>query len=102
MSNISQMFRSDRKPALARPTAAMVESGHWLYRGLCGRPLQFGGTSMGDLNARNLKFDRDWLLATFPQLFDSRGDVMSFLTQHVNCEYDPEENVWFMADHRFD
>ena len=48
------------------------------------------------------KFDRDWLLATFPGLFDSRGDVMAFLTQHVGCEYDSENNVWFMADHRFD
>lgn len=48
------------------------------------------------------KFDRDWLLNNFPQLFDSPGDVMHFLTQHVDCEYDPAENVWFMADHRFD
>ena len=48
------------------------------------------------------KFDRDWLLATFPGLFSSPGDVMAFLTQHVGCEYDPDRNVWFMADHRFD
>jgi hypothetical protein len=48
------------------------------------------------------KFDRDWLLATFPDMFASKGEVMEFLTQHVGCEYDPVRGVWFMADHRFD
>jgi hypothetical protein len=44
--------------------------------------------------------DRDWLPATFPDVFQTKGDVMHFLTQYVRCDYDPDEDVWYMRDDR--
>jgi len=45
--------------------------------------------------------DREWLYATFPQLFDSRGKVMKHLTSDFQCEYNGADGNWYIVDHRF-
>lgn len=46
------------------------------------------------------KVDRDFLRQLNPALFQTRGDVMSYLTQYVRCAYDPDEDVWYFEDNR--
>lgn len=46
------------------------------------------------------KVDRDFLPSFRPDLFTTHGDVMRYLTKYVTCEYDPTEEVWYIADNR--
>lgn len=46
--------------------------------------------------------DRDSLLARFPDLFDSRGDVAAFLTRAFPCERDPGDGNWYIEDRRLE
>ncbi len=43
--------------------------------------------------------DRDSLLDRYPNLFDSTGDVASFLTRAFPCERD-SDGYWYIRDHR--
>jgi hypothetical protein len=46
------------------------------------------------------KFDRDFLREVAPGRFQTKGDVMAYLTKYIRCEYDPEEDVWYFEDNR--
>ena len=46
------------------------------------------------------KVDRDFLRALNPDLFQTDGDVMHFLTQYVTCAYDPLTDQWYFQDNR--
>jgi hypothetical protein len=46
------------------------------------------------------KYDRDFLRDLNPQMFETPGDVMRFLTEYVTCEYDPDQDDWYIADNR--
>lgn len=46
------------------------------------------------------KYDRDFLRNLNPQMFETPGDVMKFLTEYVTCEYDPDQDDWYIADNR--
>lgn len=59
--------------------------------------------SRGECEAAIAEFnrgDRDRLLATFPQFFESLGDVESFLHRAFSCELDPAVGQWFIRDGR--
>jgi len=43
--------------------------------------------------------ETDWVLASFPDLFDSRGDVSSFLTRAFTCDRNPTDGQWYISDH---
>ena len=45
--------------------------------------------------------DRAMLLVRFPDLFDSNGDVASFLTRAFPCERESDGN-WYIQDRRVD
>jgi hypothetical protein len=44
--------------------------------------------------------DRERLLDTFPEFFDSLGDVESFLNRAFSCEIDAASDQWFIKDGR--
>ena len=44
--------------------------------------------------------ERDWLLATFPQFFDTPGDVSSFLTRAFTCDRNGSDGQYYITDHR--
>jgi hypothetical protein len=46
--------------------------------------------------------DRDWLATTFPGLFATYGDVMKHLHEDFQCEYNADDGLWYIVDHRFD
>jgi hypothetical protein len=46
--------------------------------------------------------DKDRLLATAPQFFDTMGDVSSFLTRAWTCDIDQSDGQWYIKDHRFE
>ena len=43
--------------------------------------------------------ERDWVLASFPDLFRSGGDVSSFLTKAFTCDRNPSDGQWYISDH---
>jgi hypothetical protein len=42
--------------------------------------------------------ERDWVLASFPDLFSSPGEVSSFLTRAFTCDPGPDKQ-WSITDH---
>jgi hypothetical protein len=46
------------------------------------------------------KIDRDFLRQVNPQQFQTKGDVMAYLTKYVRCAYDPIDDVWYFEDNR--
>ena len=46
--------------------------------------------------------DQASLLARFPNLFSSKGEVSSFLTRAFTCEIDESGGEWSIIDHRQD
>ena len=44
--------------------------------------------------------DMESLLARFPNLFTSNGEVRSFLTRAFSCELSPRDGQWYLVDHR--
>ena len=44
--------------------------------------------------------DQESLLARFPNLFSSKGEVSSFLTRAFSCEIDESGGEWYLIDHR--
>jgi hypothetical protein len=43
--------------------------------------------------------EQDWLLETFPELFDSPGEASSFLTRAWTCDRNPSDNQFYITDH---
>jgi len=43
--------------------------------------------------------ERDVVLASFPELFDNRGDVSSFLTRAFTCDENAADGQWYITDH---
>ena len=75
--------------AILAPTAAVAHDTETVYpdRGACE------AASAGMSNA-----EQDWLLDTFPEVFDTRGEVSSFLTRAWTC--DGGNGQYSIADHR--
>ena len=51
------------------------------------------------LSAKLVNDDQEFLLAIGPHLFDSVGDVSSFLTRAFTCEL-ADDGQWYLTDHR--
>jgi hypothetical protein len=61
--------------------------------------------SRGDCEAESAALsndDRDQLLARFPQLFSSEGEVASFLSRAFTCDRNPDDGKWYITDRRQD
>lgn len=50
-------------------------------------------------SAKMSQEDKERLLATQPQLFDTMGEVSSFLTRAWSCELS-SDGQWYIKDHR--
>lgn len=44
--------------------------------------------------------EQDWLVTTFPDVFDTRGEVSSFLTRAWTCDRNPSDGQYYIMDHR--
>ena len=51
-------------------------------------------------NARLSNDDAENQLALRPDRFSSLGEARSFMTRAFSCEYDPEDDAWYLPDHR--
>jgi len=40
-----------------------------------------------------------WLVATFPQFFDTTGEAASFLTRAFTCDRNPADGQYYISDH---
>ena len=45
------------------------------------------------------KAENPWLLATFPDLFDTTGEAASFLTRAWTCDRNPSDGLYYITDH---
>lgn len=59
--------------------------------------------SYGECEAENAKLsnedaERQYLIR--PDLFSSLGEARSFMTRAFSCEYDPDDDSWYLTDHR--
>ena len=43
--------------------------------------------------------ENDWLVATFPQFFDTTGEAASFLTRAWTCDRNPSDGQFYITDH---
>lgn len=43
--------------------------------------------------------EKDWLLETFPQFFDTAGEASSFLTRAWTCDRNVSDGQWYISDH---
>lgn len=43
--------------------------------------------------------ERDWVLASFPDLFSSPGEVSSFLTRAFTCDLNRSDGQYYISDH---
>jgi hypothetical protein len=43
--------------------------------------------------------EKDWLVATFPDLFDTTGEAASFLTKAWTCDRNPADGKFYITDH---
>jgi len=41
-----------------------------------------------------------WLLETFPEIFDTPGEVSSFLTRAWTCDRNGSDSQYYITDHR--
>ena len=53
-------------------------------------------------NARLSNDDAERQFPLRPDLFSSLGEARSFMTRAFSCEYHPEDDSWYLADHRRD
>jgi hypothetical protein len=44
--------------------------------------------------------ERDWLVATFPQFFDTVGEASSFLARAWTCDRSASDGQIYITDHR--
>jgi hypothetical protein len=45
------------------------------------------------------KDENAWLVATFPQFFDTTGEAASFLTRAWTCDRNPADGRYYITDH---
>ena len=43
--------------------------------------------------------EKDWVLETFPQFFDSPGEVSSFLARAWTCDRNGSDGQYYITDH---
>jgi len=43
--------------------------------------------------------EKAWLLATFPDLFDTTGEASSFLTRAWTCDRNSSDGQYYITDH---
>lgn len=43
--------------------------------------------------------EKDWVLTTFPDLFDSTGEVASFLTRAWTCDLNSSDGQYYIVNH---
>jgi hypothetical protein len=43
--------------------------------------------------------EKDWVLATFPEFFDTNGDVSSFLTRAWTCDRNGSDGKYYITNH---
>lgn len=64
-----------------------------------------GFASRGACEAASAGMSNDenaWLLATFPDVFDTTGEVASFLTRAWTCDRNPSDGLYYITDHRLE
>lgn len=44
--------------------------------------------------------EQQWLLQTFPEVFDTAGEVSSFLTRAWTCDRNSSDGLYYITDHR--
>jgi hypothetical protein len=44
--------------------------------------------------------EQTWLLDTFPDVFDTKGEVSSFLTRAWTCDRNASDGQYYITDHR--
>jgi len=62
-----------------------------------------GFASRGACEAASAGMSNDenaWLVATFPDLFDTTGEAASFLTKAWTCDRNPDDGQYYITDHR--
>ena len=74
--------------ALATAAAAHDTTTGYASRGACE------AASAGMSNDENA-----WLVATFPQFFDTTGEAASFLTRAFTCDRNPDDGLYYISDH---
>src|SRR3954447_6950765 len=74
--------------AAARPAIAHDTEIGYPSRGECE------AASAGESNA-----EKNWLVATFPDLFDTTGEAASFLTKAWTCDKNPADGLYYITDH---
>jgi hypothetical protein len=78
---------------IAALTVATPASAHDTMTGFASRGA-CEAASAGMSNAEN-----PWLLATFPDLFDTTGEAASFLTRAWTCDRNPSDGLYYITDH---
>ena len=53
-------------------------------------------------NARLSNDDAKRQFPLRPDLFSSLGEARSFMTRAFSCEYDPDDDSWYLIDHRLE
>lgn len=43
--------------------------------------------------------ENSWLVATFPEFFDTTGEAASFLTKAFTCDRNPSDGQYYITDH---
>jgi hypothetical protein len=43
--------------------------------------------------------EKDWLVATFPEFFDTTGEAASFLTRAWTCDRNGSDGQYYITDH---
>jgi hypothetical protein len=75
---------------IALPTGAQAHDTETPFasRGACE------SASAGMSNA-----EKDWLVATFPDLFDTTGEAASFLTKAWTCDLNASDGQYYITNH---
>jgi hypothetical protein len=82
--------------AIAATTVATAAAAHDTTTGFASRGACEAG-SAGMSNAENA-----WLVATFPDLFDTTGEAASFLTRAWTCDHNSSDGLYYITDHRLE
>jgi hypothetical protein len=76
--------------SLALPAAAIAHDTETPFpsRGAC----ESASASMSNA-------EKDWLVATFPDLFDTTGEAASFLTKAWTCDINASDGQYYITNH---